>query len=145
MPLALRTAVHTIARPFIFVFFKIKEPRTIRLIQLGIYLSMIGAGHFVIANPPEIYTSVLGSSLVFGFGGAILLGGILGSIAVLPGVWWLERVAIIALWTGLAVFATIALALGISLVGFLIAVALALSLMQRWSDITEYDLAPRAT
>lgn len=134
-----------IARPFVFIFFKIKEPRTIRIIQFGIYATMIGAGHFVVAHPPSIYTSVIGPNLVYGFGIAVLLGGSLGAIAVLPGIWWLERIGIISLWTGLLVFAVLAVALGISLIGFFIAVALGLAFVQRWDDITEYDLAPRAS
>lgn len=134
-----------IVRAFVFLFYKIKEPRTIRLVQLVIYLCMIGAGHFIVVTQPELYTKVLGYPLVFGFGSAILLGGILGSIAVLPGIWWLERTAIISLWCGLAVFVVIQLALFISIVGLLIAVALAASFIQRWSDITEFDLAPRAS
>lgn len=134
-----------VARAFVFLFFKIKEPRTIRIIQLGIYLCMIVAGHYIVSTPPQIYTTVLGSGLVLGFGSAILVGGILGSIAVLPGIWWLERTALIALWTGLGVFVIVQVALAISIVGLVIALALALSFMQRWSDITEFDLAPRAS
>lgn len=141
----MQALARTIARPFVFVFFKIKEPRTIRLIQLVIYVCMIGAGHFIVATPPPIYTEILGSFLVLGFGGAILVGGILGTIAVLPGIWWLERTAIIHLWTGLGVFVVIQIALNISVVGLLIAIALAASFMQRWTDITEHDLAPRAS
>lgn len=134
-----------IIRAFVFLFYKIKEPRIIRLVQLGIYLCMIGAGHYVIANPPEQYQSIIGSLAVVAFGGFLLLGGAAGAVAVLPGIWWLERLGVIAIWVGLAVFAVIAIALGVSLVGFLTAVALALALGQRWSDITEYDLAPRAS
>ena len=134
-----------IARLFVFLFFKIKEPRTIRLAQFVIYACMIGAGHFIVSVQPELYTKILGNGLVIGFGGAILLGGVLGAIAVLPGIWWLERTALIALWTGLAIFVIVQVALAISIVGLLIAVALACSFVQRWSDITEFDLAPRAS
>lgn len=137
--------VRPIVRLFVFLFFKIKEPRTIRLVQFVIYLCMLGAGHFIVTVQPELYTHVLGAQLVVGFGAAILVGGLLGAIAVLPGIWWLERTAIIALWTGLGVFVVVQAALAISIVGLLIAVALAASFVQRWSDITEFDLAPRAS
>ena len=145
MPKVIATPARGILRMFVFLFFKIKEPRTIRLVQLVIYACMIGAGHFIVSVQPELYTKVLGTALVVGFGGAILLGGILGAIAVLPGIWWLERTAIIALWTGLGIFVVVQVALAISIVGLLIAVALALGFVQRWSDITEFDLAPRAS
>lgn len=134
-----------LVRAFVFLFYKIKEPRIARLMQLGIYLCMIGAGHYVIAHPPSAYTSIIGSGFVFVFGGFLLFGGVAAAIAVLPGLWWLERIGVIALWTGLAVFAVVAAALGISLVGFLIAIALSFALVQRWSSITEFDLAPRAS
>jgi len=137
--------MRAIIRLFVFLFFKIKEPRTIRLVQLIIYACMVGAGHYIVSVLPDLYTDVLGTTLVYFFGAAILLGGVLGAIAVLPGIWWLERTAIIALWTGLGVFVVVQVALGISIVGLLIAVALAASFVQRWSDITEYDLAPRAS
>jgi len=137
--------VRAVFRAFVFLFFKIKEPRTIRLVQFVIYACMVGAGHFVVTVQPDVYTEVVGTALVVGFGGSILLGGLLGLIAVLPGIWWLERIAILALWTGLGVFVVVQAALGISIVGLLIAVALAASFVQRWSDITEFDLAPRAS
>jgi hypothetical protein len=137
--------LQAIFRAFVFLFFKIKEPRIIRLVQFIIYACMVGAGHFIVTVQPELYTNVLGTALVVGFGGAILLGGTLGAIAVLPGIWWLERTAIIALWTGLGIFVVVQVALAISIVGLLIAVALAASFVQRWSDITEFDLAPRAS
>lgn len=137
--------IRPVIRLFVFLFFKIKEPRTIRLVQFVIYACMVGAGHFIVTVQPILYTKVLGGALVIGFGGAILLGGLLGTIAVLPGIWWLERTAIIALWTGLGIFVVVQFALAISIVGLLIAVALAASFVQRWSDITEFDLAPRAS
>lgn len=140
-----RGPLRVLGDAFVFLFFKIKEPRTIRLIQLGVYLCMIGAGHFIVTVLPDVYTDVIGNGLVVGFGGSILIGGVLGAIAVLPGIWWLERTAIIALWTGLGVFVVVQAALGISIVGLLVAVALSLTLAQRWSDITEFDLAPRAS
>lgn len=134
-----------LARAFVFLFFKIKEPRTVRLFQLVIYLCMIVAGHFVIATPPEIYTTILGPALVVGFGVAIFIGGIFGTIAVLPGIWWLERIALVSLWVGLGTFVLVQIALAISIVGLSFAVALAFALAQRWADVTEFDYAPRAS
>lgn len=111
--------------------------------QFGVYITMIIAGSYVITHPPRSFLFVLGDLLVFSFGGFLVLGGTMGAVAVLPGMWWLERMGVVALWTGLGMFAVIAISLGISLVGFLVSIALILSLMIRWRDIRKYEIAPR--
>lgn len=125
------------------LFFKIAEPRVVRLVQCGLYLCLATAGGYILGNPPASFLFVLGEQLIGIFGVALLLGGLAGALAVLPGIWWLERMGVIALWTGLGLFAVIAISLGISIVGFLVSIALILSLVQRWFEIRKFQLAPR--
>lgn len=127
-----------------FVFLKIAEPRVVRVIQFFIYTLLAIAGGYVLGNPPPQFQSVIGAGFVDVFGGFLCTGGIIGALAVLPGVWWLERIGVIALWTGLAIFAVIAVSLKVSPVGFVISIALGLSLVLRWRDIRLYQVAPRA-
>lgn len=137
------TILHTAARPFVFVFLKIAEPRVARIIQFGMYVCLTTAGHYVITDPPSEFVDVLGGPLIAVLGWFLTLGGIISAIAVLPGVWWLERIGVIALWTGLGMFVVVAVGLGISIVGAVISLALGLSLVERWREIRLYQLAPR--
>lgn len=125
-------------------FLKIAEPRVVRVIQFFIYVLLATAGGYVLGNPPPQFQSVIGVYFVGIFGGFLFAGGALGALAVLPGVWWLERIGVLALWTGLAIFAVIAVSLRVSPVGFVISIALGLSLVLRWRDIRLYQVAPRA-
>jgi hypothetical protein len=126
-----------------FVFLKIAEPRVVRLVQFGIYVCMLDAGHYVLTTPPHSFQGVLGQTLVNVFGSFVAGGALLGAIAVLPGIWWLERVGIIALATGLAMYSVIAISLGISPVGFAIGIAFILTFVQRWMEIRRFQLAPK--
>lgn len=136
-------ALRLVARFVTLVFFKIAEPRVARILQFGIYVAMLLIGHYLLIHPPAAYVGVLGGIIVRIFGVCVLLGGLAGAIAVLPGIWWLERVGVTLIWTGLGIFCVVALALQISIVGCLIAVALGLSLGIRWMNIRRFQLAPR--
>lgn len=133
---------HPVRRLAITVFLKIAEPRVARLLQFGIYASLAWAGHIVLLDPPASFVSELGG-LVDVFAWFLTAGGAAGAVAVLPGTWWLERMAVIAIWTALGLFCLIAIGIGNSPVGFAIAVALALSLVGRWREIRRYHVAPR--
>jgi hypothetical protein len=121
----------------------IAEPRVTRLIQFFVYLILLGIGMYLLSYPPQAFEIAVGDPGVFTFGMFLIVGGTAGAVAVLPGVWWLERVGIIALWTGLAIFCVIAVSLGISLVGAGLATALAVTFLIRWLEIRRYQLAPR--
>ncbi|MEO6116023.1 MAG: hypothetical protein ABIP33_06525 [Pseudolysinimonas sp.] len=136
--------LRTLATPFVWLFSKIAEPKVARIIQFVIYVCLFICGLYVLMHPPVSFLFVLGEGLVAVFGSFLVAGGILAAIAVLPGRWALERIGIISLWTGLGLFAIIAAALGISIVGFVIALCLSLSLLLRWLDIRKYQRAPGA-
>lgn len=126
-----------------FLYMKIAEPRVTRLLQLGIYISLFAAGVGILWEPPANFKDILGLSLVVMFGGFVALGGLLGSIAVLPGIWWLERVALLALSTGMCMYIVILIGLKPSPVGFAMAAAFILTFIIRWRDIRGFQLAPR--
>lgn len=126
-----------------YLFMKIAEPRVTRLLQFGIYICMMIAGYGVIVHPPTTFESLVGTNLVFIFGMFIALGSLMGAVAVLPGIWWLERVGIISLVTAMAMYSVFVISLGASLIGIAVPVAFALSFVQRWQEIRKYQLAPR--
>lgn len=130
-------------RIFTSAFLMIAEPRVVRLVQFAIYICMVAAGVFILTDPPFSLREVLGIFLVDVLGSFVAVGAIFGVIAVLPGIWWLERVAILALSTGVAMYGVAVLALGAPWVAFLIAIAFVLSLIQRWREIRRFQLAPK--
>lgn len=126
-----------------FVFMKIAEPRVIRMMHFGIYICMMIAGIGVIVRRPDHFESVVGITLLFIFGIFVALGALISAVAVLPGVWWLERVGIIMLTTGMGMYVVIICALGTTPVGVAVAIALTLTFGQRWVEIKGAQLAPR--
>lgn len=132
----MRTFAHSL-------FMRIAEPRVIRILQFVIYIVMGLFGISALTQPPSRFEAILNVYLVYSFGGFITLGALLGAVAVLPGIWWLERAGLISLTTGMAMYAVVATALGYSVVGVLIAVVLGLTFAQRWLEIRSFQLAPR--
>ena len=125
------------------LFMRIAEPRVIRIMQFGVYICLVLSGYGILSQPPSSFESVVGLSLVYVFGGFITAGSILGGVAVLPGIWWLERVGILALTTGLAMYVVFVISLGSSPVGVAISIAFILTFAQRWTEIKGSQLAPR--
>lgn len=138
----MRTLGRGIARAAVFVFLKIEEPRVKRTVYFAMYLTLTFLGGVFLADPPRNFEGVLGIVLAIVFGSAVFGGGLLGALAVLPGIWWVERLSIIALWTGLSMYVVVAITLGASSIGIAIAIWMMLSLVVRWLDVREYQLAP---
>lgn len=139
----MKMLVRLIGRFVSQTFLLIAEPRVVRVVQFGVYVCMTMAGHFVLVSTPHSFEGVLGQMLVVVFGTFVMVGGILGAIAVLPGIWWLERVGILSLMTGMAMYSVVVFTLGISPTGFLIGVAFILTFVQRWMEIRRFQLAPK--
>lgn len=126
------------------VYMLIAEPRVRRLIYFGIYAGLILAGVGTILRPsPSIENMLGGMVMIWIYGGLMVVGSTLAFIAVLPGVWWLERAGLVAIGTGVLMYSVILLALGASLMATTFPIILILICALRWLDIKEYLLAPR--
>lgn len=130
------------------MFMLIAEPRVARVIQFGVYLAILGAGLAALVDPPRATVGVLGPALTFLWASFLILGGLLGAVAVLPGIWWLERAAVIATGVGVAMYGVVVLSLQLEppsgrLTQLAVIVALLLSQAHRWTQIRRYDLAPK--
>lgn len=125
------------------VFMRIAEPRVFRVLQLGVYLFLGFSGVAVLFHPPENLENVVGLTLLYVFGAFIALGSFFGSVAILPGIWWLERVALISLTTGILMYIVMAVSLGSSPVGVGVSIAFIFTFAQRWSEIRGALLAPK--
>jgi len=130
--------------PFIHgMFMRIAEPRVIRLLHFLVYLCMLVTGVAIVFQPPHHLQSVLGLTLLYVFAGFVVIGALFSAVAVLPGIWWLERVGIIMLTTSMSMYVVVILALGTSVVAVAVALALTITFAQRWVEIRGAQLAPR--
>lgn len=125
-----------------WLFLKIEEPRLVRILQFGLYGTMIIIGSLYLVSAPSRVENLLGTTLATVLGVLVVLGGMLGGVAVLPGIWWVERLGIIALWTGLGVYIIVGLSIYISLLGVGLAWALVFALAIRWVQIKDFQFAP---
>jgi len=125
-----------------WLFLKIEEPRMVRILQFGLYGTMIIIGSLYLVSAPSRVENLLGTTLATVLGVLVVLGGMLGGVAVLPGIWWVERLGIIALWTGLGVYIVVGLSIYISLLGVGLAWALVFALAIRWVQIKDFQFAP---
>lgn len=124
-------------------YMRIAEPRIIRLMQFGIYICMLIAGTQILFHPPAQFQNVLGLALAYMFASFIFLGALAGAFAVLPGIWWLERVGLISLTTGLVIYVIVVISLKGSPMGIITALAFGLTFLQRYMEIKGPALAPR--
>lgn len=124
------------------LFHKIEEPRVIRVFHFCIYIVLGVMGVLVIGSPPPALADVLGDELATSMGASLFVGGAIGAVAVLPGIWWAERLAIISLASGLMVYLAAAFALDTSVVRVGITLSMILSLALRWIEVRKYQVAP---
>jgi hypothetical protein len=139
LQLAATKPVRLLARAFLLI----AEPRWVRAIQSVIYVLMGMGGALMLVAPPESFVQALGVPLVGMFSLFVIVGAMFGFVAVLPGVWWLERAGILSLGTGLIIYGAIVIYLGSSSLASVVTVSLALTLAQRWTLIRGADLAPK--
>ena len=133
-----------IIAPLVSIFMLIAEPRVQRLLQFGVYLSLFIAGTaFLAGGPPEAFKAILGGSLSYIFSTFIAMGSLFGLIAVLPGIWWLERVAVLLLFTGMLKYIVVSIAWGLPGASILLILAFSCTFVQRWLEIRRYQLAPK--
>ena len=129
------------------LFMRIAEPRITRLMHFVIYVVSLLGGISAWTTPPISIEGVLGSTLTTLWGAFLIVGGICGAASVLQGVWWVERIAVLALATGLSIYCVVVLGLEFTHPGTrqmqltVIAVAL-ISLLIRWVGIRRYAYDP---
>lgn len=121
----------------------VAEPRMVRIVLFAIYITFITAGMFVLSQPPEKFVVALSVHLVLLFGAFLALGGVLSAIAVLPGIWWLERVGLLALGTGMLMYLIISATVQGSPVSICVTIAFILFFSLRFMETRQFKLAPR--
>lgn len=129
------------------LWLKIHEPRVVHVVQCAIYLVTLAVGVVALVAPPTSIEGAVGEMLTVVWALSLIIGGALGAATVLPGIWLLERLAVIACGTGAAMYGSVVLNLHFSEGGNrlpqagMIAIVL-LSFVQRWARIRRYAFDP---
>lgn len=127
---------------------KVQEPKVVTCLHWIAYLVILGVGASALVDPPSSVAGELGPALTTVWAAFLILGGVLGVFATLPGIWWLERAAVIASITGLAVWVMVTVVLELTIpdgnrwpqAGALLMLALLLAV--RWFRIRRYAYDP---
>lgn len=127
---------------------KVQEPKVVTVLHWIAYLVALAVGISALVDPPSSVAGELGPLLTAIWAWFFILGGVLGAFATLPGIWWLERGAVIACLTGLAVWVMVTVVLEFTIpdgnrwpqAGALTMLALALAV--RWFRIRRYAYDP---
>ena len=82
----------------------ISEPRGINVAQIILYgiAAVAGVATAVGAVNPQFTSTTVGPWIIVVVGAVLTAGGLLGAVAVLAGMWWLERIALIIVAAGWA-------------------------------------------
>jgi hypothetical protein len=122
---------------------KIAEPRVIRIIQFFIYALLFLVGVMLLNKVPgNLERAAGGFGFVVAMAIMLTIGSLCAGIAVLPGIWWLERSGLILLGFGLLIYIVMIDQLNSSPMGIVICLILILSFVQRWIEIKGAQLAP---
>lgn len=124
-------------------YMKIAEPRVIRIVQFFIYALLFIVGMLLITKVPRnLEHAAGGQGFVIAMAIMLTLGSLCAGIAVLPGIWWLERSGLVLLTFGLLIYIVMIDQLNSSPMGVVICLILILSFVQRWLEIKGAQLAP---
>ncbi len=126
----------------------VQEPKVVTVLHWVAYLVALGVGVSALLDPPSSVAGELGPLLTTIWAGSFILGGTLGAVATLPGIWWLERAGVIACVTGLAVWVMVTVVLELTIpdgnrwpqAGALTILGLLLAV--RWFRIRRYAYDP---
>lgn len=130
------------------VWSRIREPRRVKAEFFTIYMVATAVGLVTLAMPPTSIQGVLGVLLTYVWSGALTLGGMLGTAAVFPGWWWLERLGVLSILVGILIYFTVVMSLHftesgnrLTQAGFILLASTVFIL--RWQGIWRYTFEPR--
>ncbi|HXH34318.1 MAG TPA: hypothetical protein VNJ54_07895 [Plantibacter sp.] len=127
---------------------RIREPRIIKTMYLTYYVVAVWVGVVTLINPPNSISGEIGGFLTLVWSLFFLIGGAMGVGAVLPGWWWLERLGIFAILTGILIYSGVVLALhfmseGSRLTQFGVLIFATGTVVPRLPMIWRYSFEPR--
>lgn len=94
--------MHHIANQLIRLWERVNEPRTISVLYFVQYVVLASAGLWALAVPPMSLEGEIGTVAMNSLAGILVFSGVLGAVAALPGIYWLERAAVLGVgWAAL--------------------------------------------
>lgn len=130
------------------VWRSITEPRHLKLTYFVLYGIALWTGFVTMVRPPQSIEGALGAPLTSVWAGFVIMGAFGGILTVFPGWWWAERLSIVLIWAGAAIYFIVVLSLHVTGTGsrltqmgfILLAVGL---FFVRWLLIRKYTFEPR--
>jgi hypothetical protein len=86
---------------------KVREPRVISVVYFVMYTAGAGAGVYATITPPSSIEGQIGSTAMTALTVLLAFGCMLGAIAALPGIYWLERSAVTSIALAAAIYLAI--------------------------------------
>lgn len=119
----------------------------ISTLYFAIYLCLLGGGVAAIIEPPGSIQGEVGAVAMYTLAGLLAFGGLVGSVAALPGIWWLERTAVLSIGLSAGIYGFIIIVLHLTTPGnrlLQLAFVTTVGLMQavRWHRIRERPYDP---
>lgn len=126
---------------------RVQEPRVTHALQCAMYLALAVVGAVAVWAPPTTIQEWLGVGLAQVWGLLLLAGGAASALSVLPGVWWVERLGLIACLTAAAMYLVVVAHLEVTGTGSFVAhlgvtIVATLALIQRAVVIRGYPFDP---
>ena len=122
---------------------KIAEPRSESAGYFIVYSLMATGGLLVLIEHPMLFVDVLGLNQTISFGAAMTFGGVAAATAALPGWYWLERVGIYSIATGLGLYGVVTTNAGITATGLAFSFAFIGAFFIRWNRLRGRQTAPK--
>ncbi|MFT4282377.1 hypothetical protein [Microbacterium sp.] len=128
----------------------ITEPRHMKAAYFVLYTVLTGTGIATLLVPPTSIAGELGQPLSVAWSVFWILGGFGGMLTVFPGWWWAERLSIVLMWAGFAIYGLVVFSLhftssGSRLTQFGVIVFASGVGYIRWLQIRKYSFEPRGT
>lgn len=80
---------------------RLEQPAALTAAQVGTNIVAAGAGVVAASGGfPHLLHGTVGPYIAVAIGAVLILGGLVGAAAVLRGLWWLERVALLTVGLG---------------------------------------------
>lgn len=93
------------------IWSRIHEPRVVAVLLFTQYTILAAAGTYALVEPPNSIEGEIGSLAMYMLAALLTLGGLIGSVAVLPGIYWLERFAVGSVFWAALIYLVIILVL----------------------------------
>lgn len=127
---------------------QVTEPRHLKAAYAVLYTITVLTGIATLLVPPTSIAGELGEPLTVLWSVFLIMGGFGGLLTVLPGWWWAERLSIVLVWAGLAIYGIVIVSLHFTSAGSrltqlgVLLLAAGLGYI-RWLLIRKYSFEPR--